>query len=346
MWFDSDRRCPGLWHRSCKTTGGFVNALWIPGYMGEPAMNRPRSEHDDGLRFIRIVSLLLLGALLVSSLRASETKAGPPLPTPKLEIVSAPGDIEQLRCAYSDGQLALLEKLNRCDWRKLAGMKEMVVPEHWDYDESVYSPLSEAPAWARELDKLLVVHQPSQAFAAYENGCLVRWGPVSTGAKRSPTPEGFFNLNWKSRERRSTVNRDWLLRWYYNFQNRSGRSFHEYELPGQPASHGCVRMLGRDAQWLYEWGENWRLDERGWNVEDPGTPVLILGQYNYGGPAPWRSEEFVAARSRLELSPDEFMLIAEVIEAHPEVETAPAIEQEPEASLAAAEPAWAVPAKD
>jgi hypothetical protein len=307
-------------------------------------MNQPRSGHDDGLRFIRIVSLLLLGALLVSSLRASETKAGPPLPTPKLEIVPAPVDVEQLRCAYTDSQLALLEKLNRCDWRKLAGMKEMVVPEHWDYDESVYSPLNDAPEWARELEKLLVVHQPSQAFGAYENGCLVRWGPLSTGAKRSPTPEGFFNLNWKSRGRHSTVNRDWFLRWYYNFQNRSGRSFHEYELPGQPASHGCVRMLGRDAQWLYEWGESWRLDERGWGVEDPGTPVLILGQYNYGGPAPWRSEEFVASGSRLELSPEEFTLISQVIESRPAVETDPAIELEPEAELAAAEPPEASPA--
>ena len=309
-------------------------------------MKRPRSEHDDGMRFIRVLGLLLLGALMISSLRASESRVGPPLPTPKLRLVPAPAGIEQLQCAYDGTQLALLEKLNRCDWQKLAGMKEMVAPEFWDYQESAYSPLTEAPEWAKNLGKVLVVHQPSQAFAAYENGCLVRWGPVSTGAKRSPTPEGVFNLNWKSRGRHSTVNRDWFLRWYYNFQNRSGRSFHEYELPGRPASHGCVRMLGRDAQWLYEWGDSWRLDDRGWNVEDPGTPVLILGQYNHGGPAPWRSAEFVASESRLELGPEEFALISKVIETHPDAGEAPSIELEPAASLAAAESPHTAPAND
>lgn len=309
-------------------------------------MRHSRTEHDDGLRFIRVLSLLLLGALVVSSLRGGEREAGPPLPVPPLELVPVPGDLEQLRCAYTDEQLALLEKLNRCDWTKLVEMEEMVIPKYWDYEESAYSPLAEAPEWARSLGKLLVVHQPSQAFAAYENGCLVRWGPVSTGAKRSPTPEGIFHLNWKSRGRHSTVNRNWFLPWYYNFQNRSGRSFHEYELPGQPASHGCVRMLGRDAQWLYDWGESWKLDERGWNVEDPGTPVLILGRYDYRLPAPWRSRDFVAAGSRLRLSPEEFPLIARAIQPDPDAEKTPAIEVEPDAALAAAEAAGAVSAND
>ena len=56
-----------------------------------------------------------------------------------------------------------------------------------------------------------------------------------------------------------------------------GLSIHQYALPGRPASHACVRMLERDAQWLFESGETWTLDDRGWNVLDHGTPVPVVG---------------------------------------------------------------------
>lgn len=36
------------------------------------------------------------------------------------------------------------------------------------------------------------------------------------------------------------------------------------------------------------------LDERGWNVLDPGTPVLILGRYDFEAPPPWRSLDWLA----------------------------------------------------
>jgi hypothetical protein len=29
---------------------------------------------------------------------------------------------------------------------------------------------------------------------------------------------------------------------------------------------------------LFEWGESWILDDRGWEVLDPGTPVWIFGE--------------------------------------------------------------------
>ena len=61
--------------------------------------------------------------------------------------------------------------------------------------------------------------------------------------------------------------------------NARGVSFHLFDLPGYPASHACVRLLLRDAQWLYGWGEQWKLDETGRVVVVTGTPVLILGTY-------------------------------------------------------------------
>ena len=61
--------------------------------------------------------------------------------------------------------------------------------------------------------------------------------------------------------------------------NERGVSFHLFDLPGYPASHACVRLLLRDAQWLYGWGEQWKLDETKRKVTTPGTPVVVLGTY-------------------------------------------------------------------
>ena len=123
----------------------------------------------------------------------------------------------------------------------------------------------------------------ASAQEAYQSGQNVV--PVYEGWE--PNPDGSFNLTWRARKRRSTDNQDWLLEWYFNFVNERGVSFHLFDLPGYPASHACVRMLLRDAQWLYGWGEQWSLDDSRREVMMPGTPVVILGTYAFGTPAPW-----------------------------------------------------------
>ncbi len=199
-----------------------------------------------------------------------------------------------LRQRFSSGQLELLEKLNRSDVAHLARLPVLVIPEPWIDDELQHSPLPLDSSWASSHPKALIVHQPSQVFGAYEHGRLVHWGPISSGREKYPTPSGLFHLNWRSPGRSSTMDPDWYMRWYFNFQNDRGLAFHQLELPGRPASHACVRLLERDARWIYDWGAGWVLDERGWNVLDPGTPVLILGQYDFDAPPPWRSLEWLA----------------------------------------------------
>ena len=193
--------------------------------------------------------------------------------------------------AYSPEQLEILEKLNRTDAERLARQERIVVPSRWDADELQFSPIPHrVSALAGEL-KALVVHQPLQVFGAYEDGELVRWGPVSSGRLEHPTPPGRHNLTWRSRGRHSTVNPEWYLEWYFNFHNERGISFHQYELPGEPASHACIRLLERDARWIYEWGEGWTLDDRGWEVLEEGTPVWIVDEYDYDSPPPWLDPE-------------------------------------------------------
>jgi hypothetical protein len=146
--------------------------------------------------------------------------------------------------------------------------------------------------WAVSLPKALIVHQTAQVFGAYEFGKLVRWGPVSTGRKETPTPAGSFNLTWRSKSRRSTDNDAWLLKWYFNFINSRGVSFHEFDLPGAAASHACVRLLTRDAMWIYDWGEQWVLSPDRKTVATPGTPVVVHGAVDFKNPTPWTAPEW------------------------------------------------------
>jgi L,D-transpeptidase catalytic domain len=199
---------------------------------------------------------------------------------------------------FSASQLALLEKLNRADVGHLEQLQELVVPESWS-DELSYSVLPKRYASSEARPTSLVVYLPGQLFGAYEFGNLVRWGPVSSGSRNNPTSAGRFALNWRSPGRSSTVDPDWFMRWYFNFCNREGLAFHAYPLPGYPASHGCIRLLERDAQWLFEWGQTWMLDSRETRVLKPGTPVLIVGRYDFDAPLPWRSLTWLSSEVEL-----------------------------------------------
>jgi hypothetical protein len=200
------------------------------------------------------------------------------------------GPLRELAKRFKPNELELLEKLNRADVKHLSRLTQLVVPSEWR-SEIEHSPFPVTYAAAAATPKLLVVDQPSQTFAAYEHGMLVRWGPTSTGRQAKPTPTGLYHLNWRARTRTSTLSGEWRLNSYFNFHNRRGLAFHEFDLPGVPMSHACVRLLARDAKWIYEWGQSWKLDAKG-QLAEPGTPVMILGEYNFAAPAPWLSAEF------------------------------------------------------
>jgi hypothetical protein len=221
----------------------------------------------------------------------------------RYRIVTGRDERTALLGALSGSQLAVLEKLNRADTAHLARLRAVVVPTSWTDDELAYSPLPLRYPAVSDWSKFLVVHAPGQLFGAYESGTLVRWGPVSTGGRNSETAPGMFRLNWRSTGRTSTVDPDWFLPWYFNFASRDGLAFHAYALPGLPASHGCIRLLERDAQWLYAWGEPWVLDAQRAQILAPGTPVLIAGRYDFQSPPPWRSLPWLAQTMELPAAP-------------------------------------------
>jgi L,D-transpeptidase-like protein len=197
--------------------------------------------------------------------------------------------LQNLEERFSERQIGLLEKLNRADRRSLPGLRQIVVPDRWLDDELGYSPLPANDPATLPYPKFLVLIQSHQVFGAYEFGRLVRWGPVSSGRESAPTPAGQFHLNWRSTGRHSTVDADWYMPWYFNFENELGLSLHQYALPGLPASHACVRLLEQDARWLFTWGDEWTLDMKQRAVLRPGTPFLVVGQYDFSRPPPWRT---------------------------------------------------------
>ena len=194
-----------------------------------------------------------------------------------------------VRARFTANQLIVLQKLNRADLDHLDRLRALVVPDVWVDDELAYSPMPRRFPPGAGHPRVVVVYQPAQAFGAYEYGALVRWGPVSTGRRTDPTPAGLFHLNWRKQSHVSTIDPDWIMPWSFNFENRVGLAFHEQDLPGHPASHGCIRLLGGDARWLFEWAETWTLDGDGTRVLKLGTPVLILGDYDFAAAPPWRS---------------------------------------------------------
>ena len=243
----------------------------------------------------RAVGLAAVFAIAVATgeLRAQSQTAQLPAsaPSPAYRFEPLPKTLAELSKRFTAAQIDLLEMINRRDREHLIRVDPpvpgLIVPEVWNGDPLAYSPFPASWPAAEAHPKAIVVHQPMQAFAAYEYGRLIRWGPVSTGRKETPTPDGAFYLTWRARSRRSTDNEDWLLEWYFNFVNARGVSFHLFDLPGYPASHACVRLLLRDAQWLYGWGDQWKLDETKRLVTVQGTPVVIQGTYAFGTPAPW-----------------------------------------------------------
>src|SRR5690606_18476697 len=97
-----------------------------------------------------------------------------------------------------------------------------------------------------------------------------------------PTQTGLSFANWKKEEHISTVDDEWLLRWNVNIRNEKGIGWHQYSMPGHPASHSCLRLLERDARWLYDWVDEWILDENE-QLLAHGTPVIVFGTYEFDG---------------------------------------------------------------
>jgi hypothetical protein len=97
----------------------------------------------------------------------------------------------------------------------------------------------------------IVVSIPLQMAYVYRGGTLIGASTVSTGKSGHETPVGTFNILQKRREHYSNL--------YDNapmpFMQRltwDGVALHAGQIPGYPASHGCIRLPDAFARRLFE----------------------------------------------------------------------------------------------
>ena len=184
--------------------------------------------------------------------------------------------------------LDLVLALNRVDVVNLKKLDSIVVPTDFSGDLEYYMPFPIEVATLNEVSKIILFSYATQAFATYEYGVLTHTGPTSLGREKDKTPTGLFFTNWKAEETISTFNDEWKLKWNFNIENKKGIGFHEYELPGYPASHSCLRLLEKDAKMLYEFADQWEL-ESAEKVKLKGTPVIVFGSYDFKNPKIWNT---------------------------------------------------------
>lgn len=177
--------------------------------------------------------------------------------------------------------------LNRIDQKHFQKGQIIVYPSRYD-DLFSLSSFPRNISELAEVPKIILVSQKIQEFAVYEQGSLIRFGAVSTGKKSTQTPSKLYHTNWKGLLVTSTVDDTWIMPWYFNLENIEGVSMHQYDLPGYPASHSCVRLSEENAIWFYNWADQWVLSKDNQTVVKNGTPVLLFGSYDYNALAPWK----------------------------------------------------------
>ena len=108
--------------------------------------------------------------------------------------------------------------------------------------------------WKPELSPsgplMVLISVPEQTMHVYRNGILIGRTTVSTGSKGHSTPGGVFTILGKSKEYYSKKYDNAPMP---NMQRLTdtGICMHSGNLPGYPASHGCIRMPYDFSQLLF-----------------------------------------------------------------------------------------------
>src|SRR5436189_479959 len=97
---------------------------------------------------------------------------------------------------------------------------------------------------------MILISIPEQAMHVYRNGILIGRSSVSTGSKGHDTPGGVFSILEKQQTYRSKKYDNAPMP---NMQRLTwtGIAMHSGNLPGHPASHGCIRLPFDFSQLLF-----------------------------------------------------------------------------------------------
>ncbi|MCC8359096.1 L,D-transpeptidase [Salinimicrobium sediminilitoris] len=195
--------------------------------------------------------------------------------------------IDSFKTRFSELQQEFILGINRKDAYRLRAGDKLVIPDTLTINFLDYSPFPQNFEMLDSIPKVVLISRRIQGFALYENGKLLKWGPVSSGKRSTPTPAGLFYGNYKARSKISTVDQSWIMPYYFNFMNFEGVGVHQYSMPGFPASHACVRLRKDDAITIYNWANQWKLDGKRQVVRKNGTPFMVFGDYDFDRSVPW-----------------------------------------------------------
>ena len=108
---------------------------------------------------------------------------------------------------------------------------------------------------------VIIVSVPEQVLYVYRNGVRIGRSTVSTGKPGHRTPTGVFTVLQKEVHHRSNLYHGAPMP-YMERVTWGGVALHAGQLPGYPASHGCVRLPMEFAEKLY-------------TVTGKGTTVIV-----------------------------------------------------------------------
>jgi hypothetical protein len=113
----------------------------------------------------------------------------------------------------------------------------------------------------------VIVSLDEQRVHVYRNGVRIAVSTCSTGKPGHSTPTGVFVVLQKDRDHRSSTYNNAPMP-NMNRLTWGGVALHAGNLPGYPASHGCVRLPLKFSALLFE-------------VTHLGTPVIIADEHHF-----------------------------------------------------------------
>jgi hypothetical protein len=128
---------------------------------------------------------------------------------------------------------------------------------------------------------LIIVSIPDQLVYVYRNGVRIAASTCSTGKLGHRTPTGVFKILQKDKNHHSSTYNNAPMP-YMNRLTWSGVALHAGQLPGYPASHGCVRLPKAFAEDLFgvtKLGMTVVIADDKSQPEEVTHPGMVLGEY-------------------------------------------------------------------
>jgi len=193
-------------------------------------------------------------------------------------------------------------RFNRIDRRHVGAGVSIKVPMRVE-DLASFTPLPLLYPAAELEEQFILIDLSEQFLGAYEYGALRFSLPIASGNGHDPTPTGEFRLAAAHRHHQSSLfmvegtDRPYPMNYALRFYiNREGVSYwmHGRDLPGYPASHGCIGLYDEsmqkeqygipkypelnDAKRLFEWVLGGEVEEERLILLPRSPRVHIIGQ--------------------------------------------------------------------